>query len=134
VKDGKNITILTYGLLLKQAIIIAQRLEEYGLTVRILNMRTLKPVDEVAIINSARETQLIVTIEDHLIPGGLFSIVAETMARFRANCPILPFGFHGKFFKPAYNINDIIEYEELSGAAIASKVIDELKTAGGQYA
>ncbi|MCC7159497.1 MAG: transketolase, partial [Ignavibacteria bacterium] len=74
---GKDITILTYGILLRQSYEAMMILESMGLSVRLLNMRTLKPIDEEAIINAALETSLLITVEDHFLTGGLSSIVAE---------------------------------------------------------
>jgi transketolase len=127
IRDGINVTILTYGVLLNQAIIAGKRLQELGLSARIYNLRTIKPIDSDAIIKAAGETQLIVTLEDHFISNGIYSIVCSMLNMNRCNCPVLPFGFNGKFFKPALNIDDIINHESLSGVMVANRIYEEFK-------
>ncbi|MEJ5258364.1 MAG: transketolase family protein [Fervidobacterium sp.] len=79
-KDGKDITIIASGLMVGQAIIAANMLEEEGISVRLLNMYTLKPVDEETIIKAARETGRIVVAENHSILNGWGSAVCEVVS------------------------------------------------------
>jgi len=79
VSDTGEITILVYGILFNQAYIAKSILENEGKTVRLVNIRTPKPVDEKAILESVNISNLIVTLEDHFLTGGLYSIVAETL-------------------------------------------------------
>src|SRR5262249_26409992 len=64
VLDGSDVAILTYGTLFSEAYEAAVRLENGGLTVRLLNLRTLKPLDEQAVLEAVRATKLTVTVED----------------------------------------------------------------------
>ncbi len=75
ISEGSDITILVYGMLLREAIVAKNILSEQGISVRLLNLRTVKPIDVEAIIQAANETSLLVTLEDHFIAGGYFSIV-----------------------------------------------------------
>ena len=124
--DGNNITIMTYGILLKQALEAKTILNNYGFNVRILNMRTIKPIDVDAINSAATETQLIITLEDHLISSGLFSIVAQILSVKRYNCKLHPIGLT-KWFKPAADINAIIDYEGFGAKDIAHKIMNCFK-------
>jgi transketolase len=81
-KDGKDVTIIAIGLMVKEALEAAQSLEGESINCRVLNMPTLKPIDEAAIIKAA-ETGAIVTAEEHLEHGGLGSIVAGVVTRHR---------------------------------------------------
>jgi transketolase len=79
-KQGRDATIIAIGLLVKAALEAAQNLERDGIYCRVLNMSTLKPIDESAIIQAAAETGAIVTAEEHLEHGGLGSAVAQVVA------------------------------------------------------
>lgn len=79
-KDGSDITIISSGLMVGQSMIATRMLEERGISVRLLNMHTLKPVDKETIIKAARETGKIVVAENHNIINGWGSAVAEVLA------------------------------------------------------
>jgi transketolase len=80
-RQGRDATIIAIGLMVKVALEAAQNLEREGIDCRVLNMSTLKPIDEAAIIQAATETGAIVTAEEHLEHGGLGSAVARVVAR-----------------------------------------------------
>lgn len=80
-KDGKDATIIANGLMVGIALDAAALLAKEGVTVRVLDMHTVKPVDEEAIVAAAKETGRIVVAEEHLMAGGLGSIVASVVAR-----------------------------------------------------
>ncbi len=78
-KDGKDATIIATGLLVPDAIKAAEILAEEGISVRVINMATIKPIDAEIIIKAAKETGAIVTAEEHNVIGGLGSAVAEVL-------------------------------------------------------
>jgi transketolase len=80
-RQGGDATIIAIGLMVKAALEAAIELEREGIYCRVLNMSTLKPIDEAAIIRAAAETRAIVTAEEHLEHGGLGSLVAQVVAR-----------------------------------------------------
>ncbi|MCT4605704.1 MAG: transketolase family protein [Marinisporobacter sp.] len=80
VRDGEDATVIATGLLVAEAIKAAQMLEEKGISLRIIDMFTVKPIDQEAIIQAARETGAIITAENHSIMNGLGSAVAEVLA------------------------------------------------------
>jgi len=80
-RRGRDATIIAIGLMVKAALEAAGNLEREGIDCRVLNMPTLKPIDEAAIIQAATETGAIVTAEEHLEHGGLGSAVAQVVAR-----------------------------------------------------
>jgi transketolase len=84
-RDGRDATIIATGIMVDKAVKAADNLKAGGLACRVLNMSTLKPVDQAAIINAARDTGAIVTAEEHLLHGGLGSIVSQVLSR---NCPV----------------------------------------------
>jgi len=79
-KDGKDVTIIANGIMVSEALNAAYMLEERGISARVLDMFTLKPIDKEEIIVCAKETGAIVTAENHNIINGLGSAVAEVLA------------------------------------------------------
>jgi len=77
VRSGSDATIVSTGALLAASLQAAGALDQEGLSCRVINMHTLKPTDEEAILKAAKETGAIVTVEEHYIHGGLGSIVAR---------------------------------------------------------
>lgn len=79
-KAGSDVTLVATGIMVDSAMQAAEILEKEGLSVRILDVHTIKPLDSEAIIKAAQETGAIVTAEEHSIIGGLGSAVAEVLA------------------------------------------------------
>ncbi len=79
-RPGKDVTVMAMGELVAAAVEAAELLAKEGIDCRVLNMASLKPLDEEAVLAAARETGAIVTAEDHLVHGGLGSLVAQTVA------------------------------------------------------
>lgn len=76
-----DVGIIATGALVYKAIMVAKQLEGKGIKVRVMNLTTIKPLDEEAIIKLAKETGAIVTVEEHQIRGGMGSAVAECLAK-----------------------------------------------------
>ena len=79
--DGNDVSIIACGLQVWEAIKAAETLHSEGISARVINMHTVKPLDKEAIVKAAKETGAIVTAEDHQIHGGLGSAVAECLAQ-----------------------------------------------------
>lgn len=80
-RDGTDLTIIAMGVMVSVALDAAELMAQSGIQARVVNMATLKPTDEEAIVAAARETGAIVTAEEHYIHGGLGSIVAQVVGR-----------------------------------------------------
>lgn len=80
-RDGKDITLIAAGETVKVAVDAAAALAEAGISARVINMHTIKPLDEEAILKAALETGRIITIEEHSIHGGLGAAVAEVVVQ-----------------------------------------------------
>ena len=81
-RNGKDVTIIGTGGILVDALEAAGTLEKQGISVRVVNIHTIKPLDEEVILKAAEETKAIVTVEEHSIYGGLGSAVAEVLAEY----------------------------------------------------
>ena len=121
VAEGSDVTILTYGFLFGNAVSARQLLEEEGLSTGLINMRSLKPVDEAAIVRAAKGSRLLVTLEDHLLTGGLYSIVAEVLLKYGVTVRTLPIAFNERWFKPGL-LNEVLEAEGLTPEKIAQNI------------
>jgi transketolase len=122
--DGSDVTILVYGMLFREAYKAAQILQSEGHSVRLINLRTVKPIDEEAILNAAHETKMLVTLEDHFLTGGLYSIVSEVLTQHKVRADVLPLGLES-WFKPAL-LDDVLAYEGFTGSQIAQKIAGRL--------
>ena len=79
-REGTDVTVIACGLLVQAAADAAEHLAGEGISVRVLNMATVKPLDEDAVVRAARETGAIVTAEEHNVIGGLGAAVARCLA------------------------------------------------------
>lgn len=98
VREGTDVTIMATGTMLYMAIEAAEKLAEEGISARVTNVHTIKPIDKEDIITAAKTTGCIVTAEEHNIMGGLGAAVAEVVCE---NCPVpvLRVGVEDKFGK-----------------------------------
>lgn len=87
VREGTDVTVIACGLLVHKAIEAAEELEKQGVSVRVVDMYSIKPIDEELIVRCAKETGAIVTAEEHNIYGGLGSAVSEVLAHAGAGVP-----------------------------------------------
>ncbi len=125
VSRGSDISILVYGPLFEFALLTKKILEAEGKSVGLYNMRSLKPVDEKAIVEATQNSDLTVIIEDHFQTGGLYSIVAEVLLKLQLSADILPISFNEHWFKPAL-INEVLEYEGMTGEKMAERIMHYL--------
>lgn len=120
-REGTDATVIANGLMVASALEAADRLAEEGILVRVVNIHTIKPIDEEAICAASRETGGIVTAEEHNVIGGLYSAVCETLLKNGAGCKVLPIAIMDEFGQsgPA---NELLEYYGLTADNIIAKV------------
>ncbi|HAL63427.1 MAG TPA: transketolase [Clostridiales bacterium] len=123
-KSGKDVTIIATGLMVEKALDAAKIIESEGISARVVNIHTIKPIDKEIIIKASKETGAIVTVEEHSVYGGLGSAVAEVVCE-NAPCPVKiigteKFGISGK---PA----DLFEIYGLTAENIANKAKELVK-------
>jgi transketolase len=130
VKQGGDVGILAYGALFREAHEAAGRIEDMGYSVKLVNLRTLKPIDEAEIVATARATRLVVTVEDHFVTGGLYSIVSEILVRERVRAHVYPISFGERWFTPG-RLGQVLGTEELVGAQLAARILGVLEDGHG---
>ncbi len=96
VMEGHDVTLIGTGTVLSQAVKAAQLLDRKGISARVIDIHTIKPLDEEMILKAASETGRIVTVEEHFLNGGLGSAVAQFLAQARPT-PVKMLGIDDRF-------------------------------------
>lgn len=123
-QDGPaDVGIIATGALVYKAIMVAKAIEEKGIKVRVMNLATIKPLDEEAVIKLAKETGAIVTVEEHQIRGGMGSAVAECLAKHHP-VPMEFIGVDDKFGQSG-KPDELLEYYGM-GASHITKAIEKV--------
>ena len=95
-KEGTDVTIFATGIEVYESLLAADLLEKDGVSAEVINIHTIKPIDEDLIVKSLKKTGRGVTVEEHSVVGGLFSAVSEVTAR-KLPTEILPIGIEDVF-------------------------------------
>lgn len=95
-KEGKDVTIFATGLCVCEALETAQRLEGEGIAAEVINIHTIKPLDEELVLASAKKTGKVVTVEEHSVIGGLGSAVCDLLSE-KAPTRVLKLGINDTF-------------------------------------
>ena len=123
-RDGRDVTLIANGLMVSRALDAARALETRGVSARVLNMSTLKPLDREAILDAARTTRGIVTAEEALAAGGLGGAVAEVLA-VEHPAPMRILGIPD-VFAPTGTAEFLLEHFGLTAAGIESAALQVL--------
>jgi len=126
VSEGRDITFLVYGMLFANVYKAKELLEQQGYSVGLVNIRSLKPIDEEVIKNVVQNSNLVITVEDHFQTGGLYSIVAELLLRNGITGNVQPFALNERWFRPA-RLNETLEYEGFTPEKLASRALSLLE-------
>lgn len=121
-RPGKDITLICCGITVLQALEAARILEEHdGISVCVINMHTIKPIDAEIIRKAVRETRRIITFEDHNVLGGLGSAVSEVIAEYGKGCAFTRVGIPDCFSLVGYP-EDLYNHYKLDTDGIIEKV------------
>jgi transketolase len=118
-RDGKDVTVIATGLMVGTALQAADILSAEGISLRVIDMHTIKPLDEELVIKAARETGCIVTSEEHSVIGGLGSAVCELLSE-KCPVPVVRHGVNDQFGRSG-TANAVLEYFGLTPEGIAAK-------------
>lgn len=119
-KDGKDLTIIATGLCVSEALEAAQMLLKDGIDARVINIHTIKPLDEELVIKAAKETGKVVTVEEHSVIGGLGGAVAESLCE-KSPAKLLRIGIEDTFGESGPAAELIAKYG-LDAKGIYSKI------------
>jgi len=127
VRDGSDLTIITCGIGVLQAAEAARTLEEAdGLSVRVINMHTIKPIDTETILQAVIDTRRIVTVEEHNTLGGLGSAVADIIAESGKGCAFRKLGLNDVYSEVGYP-EDLYAYYKLDANGIVDTIREVMK-------
>ena len=118
-RDGKDVTLVGTGYMVHLALEAAEILAGEGIDARVINIHTIKPLDEEILVKAAKETGAIVTAEEHSVIGGLGSAVAEAVCE-AAPVPVLRVGVEDRFGKSG-KVPPLLEEYGLTATNIADK-------------
>ena len=119
-KEGTDLTLIATGLEVAESLAAAEKLEAEGISVEVINMHTIKPLDVDLVVRSAAKTGKVVTVEEHSIIGGLGSAVAEVLAE-KQPAKLLRIGVEDRFGESGPALK-LLEKYELDAAGIYKKV------------
>lgn len=96
-RDGHDVTVIACGVTVLQALAAAEQAAANGVSVRVLDMHTIKPLDEAAVMKAITDTRRIITAEDHTVIGGLGSAVADVIAKSGKGCAFRKLGYQDEY-------------------------------------
>jgi len=124
-RDGTDVAIIACGILVWQALLAAEELAKKGISVRVINSASVKPIDVETITDAARECGCIVTAEEHQVHGGLGGAVAEVVAK---NYPV-PIEFVGvkDTFGTSGEPDELLDYFNLNWQTIYASALKSME-------
>ena len=117
--EGKDATIFATGVTVSEAIKAQKELKEKGIDVRVIDVHTIKPLDEEMVLKCARETKRLISVEDHSILGGMGSAIAEVLTE-RFPIKLERMGVNDKFGKSG-KAEELLKFFEIDSSAIITK-------------
>ncbi|WP_297486759.1 transketolase family protein [uncultured Cetobacterium sp.] len=124
IKEGTDVTVVATGLMTARALEAAEELAKEGVSVRVINAGTIKPLDGETILKAAKETKFIVTAEEHSVIGGLGSAVSEFLSETHPAL-VKKIGIYDKFGQSGKG-DELLEKYELTASKIISVVKENL--------
>lgn len=118
VREGNDVTIAATGLMTTEALKAADILAQEGISVRVINVGTIKPLDGETILKAAQETKFIITAEEHSVIGGLGSAVSEFLSEVHPT-KVKKLGLYDKFGQSG-KANELLEKYELTAAKLVA--------------
>lgn len=120
IRNGKDIVVFANGIMVSKAVQAAEKLENEGISVRVVNVSSLKPIDENEIKKYATNVKGIITAEEHSLIGGLASVITYIL---RGNgIPIIPVGIEDRFGQSAHGYDELLEEYGLTADNIINSV------------
>ena len=126
-REGDDVGLIAHGEVgVAVALDAAGRLEAQGVSARVLNMHTLKPLDEAALQETAERTKLLVTVEEHSVLGGLGGAVCESVCSLGLGVRVVRAGIQDRYDATAGSHEELLQRHGLDGAALAERILHAL--------
>ncbi|MFO7958706.1 MAG: transketolase C-terminal domain-containing protein [Candidatus Brocadiia bacterium] len=130
VDEGADVGLVCSGYMIKTAKIAARKLAERGIKARVDHHPTLKPFDKALLYDMAEQVPAIVTLENHCVSGGLYSLVAEALAEVGAGIPVGAIGTDPEDFIHTGHVNDLLHHYRMTSDHVVEKVEATLRLTG----
>ena len=125
-KTGSDISIFSTGAMVSTSLEVAKKLEESKISSNVINMHTIKPIDEEAINDAVLKSKLIISVEEHNIIGGLGSAISEQIVKTKNNVKMLSIGINDHYVKGG-SYDYLKNRYELSADKIVNKILKNFK-------
>ncbi len=125
-RDGHDVTVIACGVTVLQAMAAAEQAAANGVSVRVLDMHTIKPLDEAAVLKALEDTRRIITAEDHTVIGGLGSAVADVIAKSGKGCVFRKLGYQDEFSIVGYP-EDLLHHYKIDADGILGAIAEVLR-------
>lgn len=124
-RDGKDVTIVATGAMVSNSLEAAEKLAADGIEAKVINIHTIKPLDEELVVAAAKETGKVVTVEEHSVIGGLGSAVCDTLAQ-KAPTQVMKIGMNDTFGESGSAVELLKKYK-LDAESIYEKIKNFVK-------
>lgn len=125
-RDGYDVTVIACGVAVLHAVEAAEQAAANGVSVRVLDMHTIKPIDEAAVLQAIQDTRRIITVEDHTVVGGLGSAVADVIAKSGKGCAFRKLGYQDEFSIVGYP-EDLLHQYKIDADGITEAIAEVVK-------
>lgn len=125
-REGNDVTIISTGMMVRESLDAAEILSSKGIECRVLDMHTIKPIDKEALHSAFTDTNLVVSVEEHSIVGGLGGAIAEYMSDKRYDSRLVRIGVEDRFGKLG-DLRFCWEQHGLTAQQISDRILKELK-------
>ena len=120
VEEGSDISVFTNGETLAEVLLAAEELKKDGISLEVINVPVVKPLDFQTVINSVKKTKFAITVENHSIIGGLGSAICETLAN-KHPAKVFRIGIHDEFGQSGKS-DELVEYYGLDSKTLARRI------------
>lgn len=124
-RDGKDVTIVATGAMVSNSLEAAEKLAADGIEAKVINIHTIKPLDEELVVVAAKETGKVVTVEEHSVIGGLGSAVCDALA-MKNPTPVMKIGINDTFGESGPAVELLKKYQ-LDAESIYEKIKNFVK-------
>lgn len=124
-KEGSDVSLIATGICVQEALKAAVLLEQQGINAQVINISTIKPLDTELIVNAAKKTGKVVTVEEHTIYGGLGSAVCETLSKLYP-CRVKTLGIQDVFGESGKGV-ELLHKHKIDAEGIAQEVTEYFK-------
>ncbi len=127
IKEGKDITIFSTGSIISEVLEAREKLVENNINAKVVNISTIKPIDETSIIEEIKKQKNIYSVEEHNIIGGLGDSIAAVVATNNLNCKLTKIGLKDCFAKGYGTYSQIKEMNGLNANSIYNEIMKNIK-------